>query len=84
MMMTHNVPKHVTSYTALEIVEEKLIDFCMTKKVTYVTGEIQTVFCSDDAITALGLQLTIPMRLFALEKIIVAQPTKKFQALYET
>jgi hypothetical protein len=83
-MMTHNVPKHVTSYTALEIVEEKLIDFSMTKNANYVTVEIQTVFCSDEAITTLGLQLTIPMQLFPLEKIIVAQPTKKFQALYET
>jgi len=83
-MMTHNVPKHVTIYTAIEIFEEKLIDFCMTKNATYVTIEIQTVFCSDDAITTLGLQLTIPKRLFALEKIILAQPTKKFHALYET
>lgn len=59
--MTHNVPKHVTSYTALETVEEKLIDFCVTKNATYVTVEIQTVFCSDDVITTFGLQLTIPM-----------------------
>ena len=58
--MTHNLPKHVTSYTALEIVEGKLIDFCMTKNVTYVTVETQTVLCSDDSITSLGLQLTIP------------------------
>ena len=56
----------------------------MTKNATYLTVEIQTVFCSDDAITTLGLHLTIPMRLFALEQIIVAQLTNKFHALYET
>jgi len=61
MMMTHKVPKHVTSYTTLETVEEKLIDFCMTKNGTYVTVEIRTVLCSDDAVTTLCLQLTIPM-----------------------
>jgi hypothetical protein len=60
-MITHNVPKHVTSFTALEIVEEKLIDFCMTKNATYMTDEIQTALCSDDAISTIGLQLTIPM-----------------------
>lgn len=33
----------------------------MTKNVIFVTVEIQTVFCSDEAITTLDLQLTIPM-----------------------
>ena len=33
----------------------------MTKNATYVAAEIQTALCSDDAITTLGLQLTIPM-----------------------
>ena len=59
--MTHNMPKQVTSYAELETVEEKVIDFCVTKNPTYVTVEIQTVFCSVDAITTLGLQLTIPI-----------------------
>lgn len=77
--MTHNVPKHVTSYTALEIIEEKLIDIFMTLNATYVTVEIQTVFCSDDAITTRGLQLTIQMELFPLEKIIITQPTKNLK-----
>jgi hypothetical protein len=60
-MITHNVPKHVTSNTDLEIVEGKLVYFCTIKKATHATVVIQTVFPSGDAITTLGLQLTIPM-----------------------
>jgi hypothetical protein len=33
----------------------------MIKNAAYMTVEVQTVFFSDDAVTTLDLQLTIPM-----------------------